>query len=291
MPSGAVLGGGTAGDGPSLPGRVLSDLGARGGKGACRSSLDSASTSAATFDHEEEREADGRRQATAICADANETIGCGAASSRSVASCSTPSRPARELSRLHVPAEWSSAKSRPLRCRCSAETAFPIRPARYELLHSECKVVEEYDPRKPKYIRMITEEEEVEMEVRLLKRQMAQLKAMLAAREAAPDPPQQILEGYRRALREMGDRAAELALGPYAVPLEAGDSPPGTRGPSSQPSVGRPVAAHAGYLSRPPDTEPEGGPGDDGLPHAVADAEARGKVPALEGLGIANYYL
>lgn len=146
----------------------------------------------------------------------------------------------RSSSSSSVPHEFSGVH-RPLsRCRTSSEPLF---------LRSSCPsdlqvVTEDYDPRKQEYIRAVSEEREMELELRLLRRQIRKLRRSLVAREALLDPPpDSVMEGYREALAKMEEQAALLARGPFAVPLDD------FRGLQVLPPSSK--AEHKAYFARP----------------------------------------
>jgi hypothetical protein len=78
---------------------------------------------------------------------------------------------------------------------------------------------EEYDPRKPEYIRPATVEEEMEAEVDLLRRQISSLKGMIHARQGR-EPTSPTLDYYRRIVKQMERQIWHLEVKTYVVPSE-----------------------------------------------------------------------
>jgi len=78
---------------------------------------------------------------------------------------------------------------------------------------------EEYDPRKPEYIRPATVEKEMEAEVELLRQQIHSLRGMIHARQER-EPDSAVLDSYRRIVKQMERQIWHLEVKTYIVPSE-----------------------------------------------------------------------
>jgi len=81
---------------------------------------------------------------------------------------------------------------------------------------------DEYDPRKPEYIRPATVEEEMEAEVESLRKQIRSLKGMIHAREGR-EPDSAVLDFYRCIVEQMEMQIWHLEGKTYIVPSEDHD--------------------------------------------------------------------
>jgi len=110
-----------------------------------------------------------------------------------------------------IPQEWSKSEL-PVSARCRLSAPLMERP---KISPEE----EEYDPRKPEYIRSATLEEETETEVELLRQQIRSLKGMIQVREGR-EPDSAVLDSYRRIIKQMERQIWHLEVETYIVPSE-----------------------------------------------------------------------
>jgi len=110
-----------------------------------------------------------------------------------------------------IPQEWSKSEL-PASARCRLSAPLMERP----------KFSDEYDPRKPEYIRPATVEEEMKAEAELLRQQIRSLKGMIHAREGR-EPDSAVLDFYRCIVKQMEREIWHLEGKTYIVPSKDHD--------------------------------------------------------------------